>query len=773
MSLSFSINNAGPLSQVGIEICSIQTAVELAIGAYGWFKATERSKSLTQILSVSGGELVSTSSFNYNFYKDLRTQQGIMQGVVVQNGVMQRTQLPKASTAVPDHSGIACLRALTAGILCLYEPDTVVAILQDLIPYALVQLHQEDAVLEMEGPLLTSLKQWVSTVASEEDGNTFRNYLLREAATQESRLTGAPLNEIMEADWTDTDETTYIIGVLRWILTPLNKRELRQYPTRSLRVWNTASIMAKLGFDVYAAPAVVRTDDEYNRVMNTSIPFGQSPDVFLVVTTGAETDPMMLNETPLSNGSSLRPQVTVVRCIPWLAFRHLRGDSGSVDTQFLTDVWNYSFRSTRKCFKGLHLRNMQVKVDIAGHEAEAVLEFHKSLLSEFSPLLYRICGPAMHQFIPNSPLNPGWNQRKIMDRIRILRSGEELFEKHELEEQAVIRDNCYILLAIILGAIYGLCSQACIDDGKALSEDSEMAFIPDLVFQGGSNLKRWAKSIGLALTGALGYDQWAYLLFELFLAVSKPVDGRQPLNSNSSKAHDNGRRILGAQANGITAVSDLVVSLSIQPKALFYYHIGRGQILNLPLTEDGYIEASSCLTTPMILQMNPDPQNSSLHRFEAREYVDSLRIDIEPCWEDDPRTVIFRVREMGRVIAPINIRKVVESVAYKSVHCACSKHTDTAIVPITERWQHLSMQQLKRTRFKGESLHRADVDVENSKVLVDASRSETTTIYAIGILHTRHLAIAMECLACAYKNAIQNIQQDNTSVAVVIPWKEL
>lgn len=303
MSLSFNLNNAGPLSQIGIEIFSIQTVMELAIGAYGWFKVSERSASLTQVLSVSGGELVSTSSFNYGFYKDLRTQHGQVQGILVQDRTMQRTTLPKASTAMPEHTGIACLRALTAGVLCLYSPATAVAVLQDLIPYALLQLHQEDKAPEIDGPLLTSLRRWVSAVATEENGNTFREYLLKEIAAQESRLTGVSVDEIMQNDWDCTNDTTLVLGVLRWILTPAHKREFRQYPTRSLQVWTTAAIMAKLGFDVYAASAAVRNVDDYDRLVNVSHHFGESPDVFLVVTSGARTDPMMLNEAVMSSNS--------------------------------------------------------------------------------------------------------------------------------------------------------------------------------------------------------------------------------------------------------------------------------------------------------------------------------------------------------------------------------------------------------------------------------------------------------------------------------------
>ena len=117
MSLAFAVN-AGPLAQVGLEIASLPAAYQLATGAYGWFKARERSKSLQELLSVSGGQLVSTSSFNLTLYKDIRTNHTAMQGVVVQDQKVQTTTLPKGSTAIPDNPGAACLRALTTGLLC-------------------------------------------------------------------------------------------------------------------------------------------------------------------------------------------------------------------------------------------------------------------------------------------------------------------------------------------------------------------------------------------------------------------------------------------------------------------------------------------------------------------------------------------------------------------------------------------------------------------------------------------------------------------------------
>jgi hypothetical protein len=40
----------------------------------------------------------------------------------------------------------------------------------------------------------------------------------------------------------------------------------------------------------------------------------------------------------------------------------------------------------------------------------------------------------------------------------------------------VVRDNCYILMSIVLGIIYGFRSKFCMDDGHEMSEDSEIAF---------------------------------------------------------------------------------------------------------------------------------------------------------------------------------------------------------------------------------------------------------------------------------------------------------
>ena len=99
MELGFSIRHAGPLSQIGFHVISLDTALHLATGLYGWWKARERATSLIELLAVDAGKLISTSSFNLNQYAESRTM-GLMHGLVSQNGTLHEVPLPKASTAV-------------------------------------------------------------------------------------------------------------------------------------------------------------------------------------------------------------------------------------------------------------------------------------------------------------------------------------------------------------------------------------------------------------------------------------------------------------------------------------------------------------------------------------------------------------------------------------------------------------------------------------------------------------------------------------------------
>jgi hypothetical protein len=189
MDLSFNVSGAGPLSQISAHIISYDTAVWLASGAIGWWKSRERSLSLMEALSARKTSLVSTSSFNYKTYREAR-KLGIVQGLAIQNGVLQRFNAGVEATAVTENSGIDCLRALTTGLLCLYSVQLTSTILADIVPYGLLNPDQEDDNFEFTGPHFASLTDWVSAVAAEEDCNNFRQHLVQTASKLCRDLTG-------------------------------------------------------------------------------------------------------------------------------------------------------------------------------------------------------------------------------------------------------------------------------------------------------------------------------------------------------------------------------------------------------------------------------------------------------------------------------------------------------------------------------------------------------------------------------------------------------
>ena len=767
MSIAFNIN-AGPLSQIGLEIASLPTAYQLATGIYGWFKANERSKSLTESLSVSGGQLVSTSSFNFSFYRAVRLDYSSVQGVVVQDQKVQRTKLPNGSSALPDHSGQACLRALTAGLLCLYRSDAIVEILQDLIPFALIQLNQEDTSLEIEGPLLTNLGHWVSGIAIEEDSDVFRSHMLDKVAIQHSRLTGKTFDGIMGMDHTSVNEIPLVIGVLRWILTPWHKRKSKQYPTRSLKVWTMASIMETLGFEVQAELVVVHSIHDYQKNMQPSYQFGQTAPVFLVTTNGEETDPMPVKYIPSAEDSP-RPQITMVRGIPWIAFRHLRGIAGPITTQYLADVWMFSFRSAQACFRGISMHNQMIEIEVADSQLVGVSEYHKSLVSDFSPELERICGPAMRHFLPMSPHSPGWNLPELREQMHTLRAEEEL-----LGSRSPCRDNCYVLYAIICGAIYGLCSNTCFDNGNVLTEDSEIAFIPDILYEdGGEILMRWARTVGHSLRGrSVGLAQWNDLLFEMFLG--KDTESGSLVMGSSKKSYINQqnpyrqRHLLGAQANGITAVSEMLVNTTVRAESSCRFHISRGQILSFPLTEDFYIQASSYIEPASPLDLDPQPNDSILRQFDTDHTESAMRIDVEPSWGEDPRTILFVARCQGVPVTTLNISAFLDRMSYQAIPCTCPEPSWEVPVPIAEQWRRISLCQLEHMMKKGMSFRRADVNYADTRILIDASQSAAATVYALCILHVKRLYVALNCLFCAHRAALAS---QYAGVTILIPYQ--
>ncbi|KAL9112233.1 MAG: hypothetical protein Q9227_003351 [Pyrenula ochraceoflavens] len=257
---------------------------------------------------------------------------------------------------------------------------------------------------------------------------------------------------------------------------------------------------------------------------------------------------------------------------------------------------------------------------------------------------------------------------------------------------------------------------ACLDDGIPLGENAEIILSPDIVHGGGSRIERCADNLGLTLISrdGLSWDLWGDFVSELVFGLPCPTDRNTKFSSGQNPLSQ--RCILGAPANGMTAVSDLVVNTTVETAAWVRFYIQKGQILN--------IQASSHLETVMDLTLDPEPEITSLHACEPISSGGASCIDVEPCWERDPRTIIFRAREMGNLIASLNMRMVLDRLEYKNISCYCPKAFDAIDVPLKERWQHVSFASASTKQVQRRVSQKSSFDGIEDKILIDASKTE-------------------------------------------------
>ena len=772
MDLSFNISGAGPLSQISAHIISFDAAVHLATGAIGWWKAQERSQSLTQSLSACKASLVSTSAFSVGSYRERRNT-GVVQGLGVQEGILRKFPAGVESTAVSQHPGIDCLRALTTGLLCFYNVPLTCTILADIIPFGLLQPDQEDEFPTFDGPLLASLKDWVKAVAAEEDCNNIRNQLLHRASLFQSQLTG--FHGFHPHPEGENHELGLLLGCLRWMITPIHRRGMNKYPTRSLGVWTTAAIMCELAFSISVSLKAVYSKEDYMDVVTAA---GDSyPDVVIVAASVGKTDPWMVSGAP-SAPIELRPRVFPILSIPYAAFCHLQKQCNKVNAKDLTDIWKVAFRYANDAVKPPTLsRGGKVRLDVVSSGYEVVRESHKHLIGTWSPHLARILRPALDDYVPTM-LDHDWSPAAIKGFYERRNNGEMIaFEETELI------NNVYTLTAIILGTVYGACSRSLIPmaanpDEKLGIESLELAFSPDSI----SNHKifGWASDFGQALGGLLDSSRWTALLLELATGIDhpqrldeKPTAGKAGklykvvANTDVQVLHVRVSDIFGAQANGVFAVSDFVVQPSTCADSSLAFHVGTGRILNLPVNEEGYLLASPSKTPTSELHLDRGPELEVLRRQSESTAVPQLRMDVEPHWAEDEKTVCLTVRSRGVVVAILNIGDFLKKLMISSVSCSCTNPAVEVRVERADRWRIVTIHQLLHRNSLNVSTCAAFIHDPN-RILVDAQGDDTCRAFAAGTLSCRRMAICKECVLCAYKNATEKRPSSTGSVALII-----
>lgn len=673
MELGFSVA-AGPLSQISVSLFSIELAVQLATGAYGWWKAGERFQSLSTIVSTKGAKISAASTFHLLRYVNKRTD-SLIRGVTrTPSGVFSCVTLPNASTASAGESGLVCLRAVVCALLCFYSVSTTVEILVGALPGTLYTSDQEGGDETIEGPLLSSIRGYVKAAAAEEDNDELRQKLQAEVDLKLSHITGATSSDVFECDDFLESDTPNFIGALRWILTPIVKRNPQVYPTRSLKVWALAEIMYQLGFEVSASMRAVSSKGDYEAHVEKVNYQTSYQEVILVTSSHGPTD---LFASGTKTAPSSKPRIGSIRSIPWIAFRHLSSSKSHVNTKYLSEVWVFTFNhvssqlelpETVTCDEShdIYIEFIKPMRDNMHQTRPNLLPKNSQLSKKLQWLTFVILEPLKKFLPPNSPRDNDsiWSRTNIDGQFRGL--SQDYLDLPDSDDA----DDWYITRTAAVAAMYALCCKWLhVDDPTADMLDREVAFCPDFIRRG--NLQPWTSfgcfnsqiysdnipmsDVQWRFCAGMQHSKWLHLLYMVFSGLSKDVKMASRIVGNTSTSRNTGNRILGFQENGIALIPSILSNPSTDPESWFRYQLHVGQLIDLPLDDDGFVCYSSRLNFGI-----PAP-SSEIWEYGSIGNVTKLvenspsdtiiRLDAEPWWEFDEQTVVFRVRVGGVVKA--------------------------------------------------------------------------------------------------------------------------
>ena len=762
MELGFRFEN-GPLSQINVPLFAMDSAVQLAVGAYGWWKARERTVSLAQLLKSQKAAISSPMTFNRTVYARKREEGGV-RGAAVQSGVLSVLSLPNASTAT--ESGMICLRALVAALLCFFREHAVTQILVDVVPRTMIHYELEGEEIIVEGPLIAAFSQYVRAVAIEEDSDTLRTKLLDSVDVHQVRITGASLADILKCDTVHSVDSHLMVGLVRWVLT--SRKAQHWYPTRSLHVWALGLVLSQLGFEVDVEYRVVSSEEDYTLSSARSNHFGGHSKVVLVTAPVGETDHCAPIPTESSASSSYtKPQLLPVHAIPMVLFRHLptrRSDQSSA--QRFSDIWQYTYDEvSRTLTSGPRLRSgglMEIETSSGGR---VTLDEHRRLIGIWSPHLNRVLGAVMTRWVPEVI-----NAEAVIEYANSIRR-ERMTES--FQDDSDIQDMWHIMVAIILAAIFAIAAKGLCIQGQFMNSDTEVAISRDLLYD--KKLDDWANIAGLALNGVATPAQWSGFLLQLSTGATL----KQPLGEIGTNASITGNsyhmpsvgqlnepkirvsNVMGMQANGVVVINDLIVRASVSNTSILLYHLQYGQLIDHPLDDDGYIRASLATGQSSTIAHTFEHETSVL---DAGKSGVTIRIDVEPDWENDPRTIVFRARQNGVCFASFSPYTVASrlQMSTKGGICSCKGHTTSVEVAVSERWQVVrDVTQL--TRGNGQRVGLTPGD----RIFVPAAGDEASTLLCLGWLDCDSVVVARDCLRCAHSGLSTILNKRGSTAAIV------
>ena len=384
MELGFAVS-AGPLSQISVHLLSLENAVQLATGLWGWYKGPQSLQSLQQTLEARNAALVASQTFRRHRYTSFRNEHGCVYGAAFDTSHrLIRLPLPRASSANSDDAGVDCLRALIVGLSCFMEQGQIYSLLKDLIPQHLLHFGQDDDSHRLDGASLAATLQFISAVIREEYVDKIRDRLFDLIDSQLPRVTGASRAELLACQYT---EVCHMAGVLRWILKPPYKFEgscKPAYPTRSLKVWALALVLAELGFEVEASRVAVTSPYNDQGDQGPTAPSHESQlgifEVSLVLTQGWPTDLGASESLFLADNSTLQKPARIVpiRAIPSLAYAEV-ATKIDISADLLQEAFITSFHHVQGYFRSLEWIALAAGLEPPGKEYAYDDARHKDL----------------------------------------------------------------------------------------------------------------------------------------------------------------------------------------------------------------------------------------------------------------------------------------------------------------------------------------------------------------------------------------------------------
>ena len=785
MELAFSVA-WGPLSQIAVPLIDVNSAVQLAVGAYGWWKARERCMSLVEMVNANGGRLAPSISFNIKRYLTA-CQSSEFRGIAWFEGRLESVPLPNASTWKMGDTGVICLRAVTTALLALYDVDSTSAVLAHIIPRCLINYDVTDNEhVPPSGSFLASVRQFVSAVAAEDHCNTMRKKLISQVDDAYHKLFSVSAGGFRIEDVREV-EVPIIIGLLEWVLTSPFKRITDRYSTRSLTAWCLAVALFNVGFDVHSSSQLIVSHSLYDQISSPGQAF--PPTVFLVTCSDRETDHM--TPTPgitQTTKTSLSPRITSINAIPQVIFRHLRHENQSISVERLWEIWNDSFEHAsavigraRPIVRGMSQETLDYICEDTNTNAvvepvvligdydttEGIAGRDGEVGSDSTAGFVKAVIPQLSKYLPDHD----WTT-------------QEWYKNHELfnwTDYSNISENApkYIFIAVVLATAYAVSCNSLRSDteGQTSGSHVEVAIYPDLLCKG---KRAWLTQLLTDFRDILGVkgdhhlgvplESWTRFLFRMYTGeLERPLEGAT-LGVGSTA---------GYQANGIFVVMDMLLHPSLNPRSFLEFHIRQGQPLQFPVTDLGFVVAgvddNKREHGRVDVKTAEFPVATTL---KSQESDRKPRVDLEPHWESDPRRVVFRARIDGVLKCSFSPTLLIfqlghfkdASKALKSetyiVSCECNEPSSECSVPESERWKIVELSQLLDSDATSSSSHvdRSFFPVydglarQHDPLFIRAARDTVAQVLCCAMFWGLPRFVAVKCIKCAYNQWSKRMQ---------------